>query len=80
MSTKDTTSNDIAVKYLGIALIITIVGFVVYAIVTQGYNTYISVSHEKIEVQATNSNSNLNDTEEWALLISLFLYNTINFI
>ena len=61
LSTKD-TSNDIAVKYLGRALLSVILGIIVCFLATIGYNTYVSVSQEKIEVQATNSNSikNLN--------------------
>ena len=63
MSTKD-SSNDIAVKYLGKALLSVILGIIVCFLATIGYNTYISISQEKIEVQATNSNStNLNDVD-----------------
>ena len=64
LSTKEISGNNIAVNYLGIALIVTIVVFDIYAIVTQGYNAKLSVSHEKIEVQATNSNSQNNTVDE----------------
>ena len=49
----------LAIKYLGRALIAAVVGILVFALAVLGYNTYISVSKEKIEVQATNSNSML---------------------
>ena len=62
MSTKENSGNNVAVNYLGIALIVAIVVFGLYAIVTQGYNANVAVSHEKIEVQATNSNSQNNNT------------------
>ena len=55
MSTKD--GNDIAVRYLGRALLAVILGIVICFLTTIGYNTYVSISQEKIEVQATNSNS-----------------------
>lgn len=64
LSTKENSSDNVAVNYLGIALIIAIVVFGLYAIVTQGYNANVSVSHEKIEVQATNSNSQNNTVNE----------------
>ena len=64
LSTKDTKSNNLAVNYLGIALIVAIVVFGIYAIVAQGYSAHVSVSHEKIEVQATNSNSQNNTINE----------------
>lgn len=64
LSTKENSSNNVAVNYLGIALIVAIVIFGLYAIVTQGYNANVAVSHEKIEVQATNSNSQNNTIDE----------------
>ena len=57
METKHNDSNTLAIKYLGWTLILTIVFVGLYALATIGYNTYISFSQEKIEVQATNSNS-----------------------
>ena len=57
LSTKDKTNNDVAVRYLGISLIIVLVGIILYSLASLGYNTYISFSQEKIEVQGTNSNS-----------------------
>lgn len=56
LSTKDTTSNDIAVKYLGRALISLIIGIVICFLASLSYNTYIRFSQKEIEVQATNSN------------------------
>nr|DAJ13881.1 MAG TPA: protein of unknown function DUF3333 [Siphoviridae sp. ctvzh6]DAS23415.1 MAG TPA: protein of unknown function (DUF3333) [Caudoviricetes sp.] len=50
-------NNDLAIKYLGRALIAFIIGFFVYLCATIGYNTYLSFSKEKIEVRAENSNS-----------------------
>ena len=49
----------LAVKYLGIALIILIVGIVLCFLASLGYNTYIKFQdkHKKIEVRAENSNS-----------------------
>lgn len=48
----------LAVKFLGIALILLIVGIVLCFLASLGYNTYIKFQdkHKKIEVQATNSN------------------------
>ena len=57
LSTNDKSSNDIAVSYLGISLIIVIVGMIIIGLALIGYNTYISFSRGKIEVQATNSDS-----------------------
>lgn len=57
MATKDNDPNILAVKYLGGALITMIVFIGIYFLASIGYNTYISFSKEKIEVQATNSNS-----------------------
>ena len=74
LSTKESSSNDVAVKYLGCSLIILILGIVLCYLASLGYNTYIRVSQEKIEVHTTNSNSQISDQEEWAKLVSLFLY------
>lgn len=63
MSTNDTTSV-IAVKYLGRALIALIVGIVLCFLASLGYNTYIKLSNEKIEVQTENSNSTYLNTLE----------------
>lgn len=57
LSTKDTTSNELAVKYLGMSLIVLIIGIVLCFLASLGYNTYIRFSQKEIEVQATNSNS-----------------------
>lgn len=57
MSTKDTTSDDLAVKYLGRALIALIVGIVICFLASLSYNTYIRFSQKEIEVRAENSNS-----------------------
>lgn len=56
MGTKENNS-DTAVKYLGKSLLAVIIGIIICFLATIGYNTYISVSQEKIEVQ-TNLNSN----------------------
>lgn len=51
-------------KYLGIALIIISIGIMLYFIASLGFNTYFSLSKEKIEVQTQNSNSsNTNEIE-----------------
>ena len=51
-------TSTIAVKFLGRALIVLIVGIVICFLTSLGYNTYIKLQDEdkKIEVQATNSN------------------------
>lgn len=51
-------TSTIAVKFLGRALIVLIVGIVICFLASLGYNTYIKLQDEdkKIEVQATNSN------------------------
>lgn len=55
----DNTSEKIAVQYLGKSLIIVLVGIFIYAIASVGYDFYISISKEKIEVSTTNTtNSN----------------------
>ena len=45
-------------KFLGWALILLIIGFVICFLATIGYNTYITYSQDnkKIEVRAENSN------------------------
>ena len=62
MSTQDATANDIAVKYLGRALIALIIGIVICFLASLSYNTYIRFSQKEIEVQATNSNLQNNNT------------------
>lgn len=57
MGTKE-NGNEIAVKYLGKSLLAVIIGIIICFLATIGYNTYISVSQEKIEVNASNINSN----------------------
>ncbi len=57
MGTKE-NSNDVAVKYLGKSLLAVIIGIIICFLATIGYNTYISISQEKIEVNASNINSN----------------------
>lgn len=49
----------LAVKFLGIALILLIVGIVLCFLASLGYNTYIKFkdNNKKIEVHAENSNS-----------------------
>lgn len=63
LKTKDTNGNDVAVKYLGRALIALIIGIVLCFLASLGYNTYIRWSQKEIEVRAVNSNPNLNDVE-----------------
>ena len=56
----DTVNAEIlAVKFLGIALILLIVGIVLCFLASLGYNTYIKFkdNNKKIEVHAENSNS-----------------------
>lgn len=57
MGTKE-NGNEIAVKYLGKSLLAVIIRIIICFLATIGYNTYISVSQEKIEVNASNINSN----------------------
>lgn len=64
LRTKDITGNDVAVRYLGIALILLIVGMILCFLANLGYNTYIDWSKKEIEVRAENSNSALNDYHE----------------
>lgn len=58
------TSNDIAVKYLGRALMALIIGVIFCFLANLSYNTYIRLSQKEIEVRAENFNSQLNDIEE----------------
>lgn len=53
----------LAVKFLGIALVLLIVGIILCFLASLGYNTYIKYSddNKKIEVHAENSNSNSLD-------------------
>lgn len=51
-------------KYVGIALIVICVGIVLFLLATLGVNTYFSVTKEKIEVQAQNSNFSQNKTTD----------------
>lgn len=48
----------LAVKFLGIALVLLIVGIILCFLASLGYNTYIKYSddNKKIEVHAQNSN------------------------
>lgn len=62
MGTKE-NSNDVAVKYLGKSLLAVIIGIIICFLATIGYNTYISISQEKIEVNASNINS--NSIKQW---------------
>ena len=57
MGTKE-NGNEIAVKYLGKSLLAVIIVIIICFLATIGYNTYISVSQEKNEVNASNINSN----------------------
>jgi hypothetical protein len=52
---------NLAVKFLGIALITLIVGIVLCFLASLGYNTYIKFAKKEIEVHAENSNSQQND-------------------
>ena len=49
----------VAIGFLGFALISIIVGFVIYLLANQGYNSNIKLKHKnkEIEVHAENSNS-----------------------
>ena len=53
----------LAVKFLGVALIVLIVGIVLCFLTSLGYNTYIKFkkNNKKIEVRAENSNSAKRD-------------------
>ena len=64
LSTKDSTSNDIAVRYLGRALIALIIGIVLCFLASLGYNGYIRWSQKEIEVHAQNSNLQNNSVDE----------------
>ena len=54
------SSEKMAVRYLGIALIFLIVGIIICFLASLGYNTYIKYhdNYKKIEVQATDSKGN----------------------
>ena len=60
MVSKKAANNEVAVEYLGKALISVIIGIIICFLATIGYNTYISVTDKKIEVRATNSNTSNN--------------------
>lgn len=55
--------STIAVQYLGIALILLIVGLVLCFLASLGYNTYLKLQdkNKRIEVSSQNSNSNRLD-------------------
>ena len=61
MKHKDYNRNDIAVRYLGRALIALIVGIVLCFLASLGYTSYIKWSEKEIEVRAVNFNSNTNE-------------------
>ena len=63
LSTNDVTSDYIAVKYLGRALIALIVGIVLCFLASLGYDGYIRWSQKEIEVRTENSNSQLNEID-----------------
>ena len=52
----ENTDEKIAVKFLGAISILTIVTLEICVLAVLNYNTSISVTKEKIEVQAENSN------------------------
>lgn len=56
-------AENLAIKFLGISLIILIIGVILCVLAFLGYNTYIKYesSNKKIEVRAVNSNSSSND-------------------
>lgn len=51
-------------KYIGIALIVICAGIMLYVLATVGFNTYVSMTKEKIEVQTENSNFSKSNTTE----------------
>lgn len=55
MNAKDNTC-ELAVRYLGRISLALVIGVTLCFLAVIGYNTYISVTQEKIEVQTTNSN------------------------
>jgi len=52
------TELILAIKMLGTALILLIIGIVLCFLASLGYSTYIKCSNKKIEVRAKNSNQN----------------------
>ena len=60
--TKLETELILAIKMLGMALILLIIGIVLCFLASLGYSTYIKCSNKKNEVHAENSNK--NDTLE----------------
>ena len=56
---KKLEAEIVAVRFLGIALIVLIVGIVLCFLASLGYNTYMKFQdkYKKIEVRAENSNS-----------------------
>lgn len=57
-------------KYLGRIATILSVGLILCLLASLGYNTYFSISKERIEVSTNNSNSENNVWED--LFLSLF--------
>lgn len=57
------TAEIMAVQYLGKALIFLVIGIVVCFLANLGFNTYFKFQdkNKKIEVQATDSNKQLNE-------------------
>ena len=54
--------TTLAIKFLGTALILLIIGIVICFLASLGYNTYIKYHNikKKIEVRTHNSNNNTN--------------------
>ena len=55
------TELILAIKMLGTALILLIIGIVLCFLASLGYSTYIKCSNKKIEVHAKNSNSKTHE-------------------
>lgn len=64
LKTNDSSNSDIAVRYLGRALIAVIICGTIFGLASLGYNSYINFTKKGIEVNAHNFNSSkLNEIE-----------------
>ena len=65
----------LAVKYLGIALISLIVGFVICFLSALGYTTYVRFQDKKKEIEVHTTKEKLqSNPKEWGLSLAHFLF------
>lgn len=57
--------GKLAVKFLGIALVLLIVGIILCFLASLGYNTYIKYSDDNKKIEVHAQNSNLDNLDNW---------------